>query len=79
MIARLIVTLINAYRRWVSPMLGQRCRFVPSCSAYTVEAVQSYGAVRGLWLGGRRLLRCQPFSSGGYDPVPSTAARGASS
>jgi putative membrane protein insertion efficiency factor len=79
MIARLIVALINAYRRWVSPMLGQRCRFAPSCSAYTVEAIQTYGAVRGLWLGARRLLRCQPFSSGGYDPVPSTAARGASS
>ena len=53
MIARGIVVLITAYRRWLSPLLGQRCRFAPSCSAYTVEAVESFGAVRGLWLAGR--------------------------
>jgi putative membrane protein insertion efficiency factor len=79
MTARLLLAVLIAYRRWLSPMLAPRCRFHPSCSAYAVESVERYGAARGAWLALRRLLRCQPFSSGGYDPVPSTAARGASS
>jgi uncharacterized protein len=74
--ARLVIAPINAYRRWISPMLGRRCRFAPSCSEYAVEAVERHGVLRGLWLAGRRLLRCQPFSSGGYDPVPGPVARG---
>jgi uncharacterized protein len=77
MIARSIVALVSAYQRWISPAFGRRCRFAPSCSAYTLEAVTTYGAGRGLWLAARRLLRCQPFSPGGYDPVPRPVVRGA--
>jgi putative membrane protein insertion efficiency factor len=69
-VTRLIVAPIAAYRRALSPLLGQRCRFHPSCSAYAQEAVSRYGAARGCWLALRRIVRCQPFHPGGYDPVP---------
>ena len=62
--------LIRAYQLAVSPWLGAHCRFYPSCSAYTLEAVAEHGSVRGSWLGLKRLARCHPFHSGGYDPVP---------
>lgn len=68
--ARLLVRLISAYRRWISPLLGQRCRFAPSCSAYAAEAVAAHGALRGGWLAVRRIGRCHPFNPGGHDPVP---------
>jgi uncharacterized protein len=68
----LLVGLLNAYRRFVSPLLGPRCRFYPSCSAYALEAVQVHGALRGSWLAVRRLSRCHPFHAGGLDPVPDT-------
>ena len=68
--ARVMAAPIVAYRRWVSPALPARCRFHPSCSAYAVEALATHGAVRGLLLTVRRLLRCHPFHPGGYDPVP---------
>ena len=58
------------YQRFISPLLGPRCRFAPSCSQYAVEALRTQGAVRGLWLSVRRLARCHPFNPGGYDPVP---------
>lgn len=67
---RVLVAVIQAYRRLVSPLLSPRCRFVPSCSAYALEAVQTHGAVRGSWLALRRVSRCHPFHAGGYDPVP---------
>ena len=67
---RLLVGLVAAYRRVVSPLLGQRCRFHPSCSAYAQEALTRYGAAHGSWLALRRIVRCQPFHPGGYDPVP---------
>ena len=67
---RLLVALIAAYRRRLSPLLGQHCRFHPSCSAYAQEALSRYGAARGSWLALRRIVRCQPFHPGGYDPVP---------
>jgi putative membrane protein insertion efficiency factor len=68
--ARLLLALINLYRRWISPLLGPRCRFLPSCSAYGLEAIERHGAWRGGWLTLRRLLRCHPFTPCGCDPVP---------
>jgi uncharacterized protein len=68
--ARVLMMPIVAYRRWISPALPARCRFYPSCSAYAVEAISTHGAVKGFGLAVWRLLRCQPFNAGGYDPVP---------
>ena len=65
---------IALYRRFVSPMLGNNCRYLPSCSAYAEEAVQVHGAVRGAGLAVRRVGRCHPFREGGYDPVPGAPA-----
>jgi putative membrane protein insertion efficiency factor len=65
-----LVLLIRVYQRVISPLLGPRCRFYPSCSAYAVQALQVHGAVKGSWLAGRRLLRCHPWNPGGLDPVP---------
>lgn len=70
-----LVALLTGYRIVVSPLLGPRCRFYPSCSAYALEAVQVHGAVRGSWLALRRLSRCHPFHPGGVDPVPPRAGR----
>ena len=69
-LARLLLALVAAYRRYVSPLLGERCRFAPSCSAYAAEALAVHGAARGSWLAVRRIARCHPFHPGGYDPVP---------
>ncbi len=66
----LLVGLIRIYQLVISPLLGQRCRYYPSCSAYALEAIQVHGALRGSWLGARRLARCHPWTDGGYDPVP---------
>jgi uncharacterized protein len=68
--ARLLTLPIVAYRRYVSPALPARCRFYPTCSAYAQEALAKHGALRGIFLSVRRLLRCHPFHPGGYDPVP---------
>ena len=68
--ARVLVALITGYRRFISPLLGARCRFAPSCSAYALEAVREHGALRGTWLAVRRIGRCHPFNPGGFDPVP---------
>lgn len=65
-----LLAILRVYRRWVSPFLGNHCRFTPSCSAYAEEAVLRHGPVRGVGLGARRLLRCHPFHPGGVDPVP---------
>jgi len=65
----LAVAPIVFYRRWVSPALPSRCKYAPSCSGYAVEAVRDYGILRGLVLAGWRVLRCNPWSHGGYDPV----------
>ena len=72
---RLLLVLISAYRRVVSPLLGPRCRFAPSCSEYAQRAIAEHGAARGGWLAVRRVTRCHPFNPGGYDPVPSRASR----
>jgi uncharacterized protein len=68
--ARLLMIPIAGYRRFVSPFLGPRCRFAPSCSAYALTALAEHGAARGLWLAVTRIARCHPFHPGGYDPVP---------
>ena len=70
----LLIGCIKLYRYALSPYLGQRCRFTPSCSAYALEAVERHGAARGSWLAAKRLGRCHPFCAGGYDPVPSDSA-----
>ena len=67
---RLFSLLIGFYRRRLSPLMPARCRYEPSCSAYAEEAIQSHGALRGVILAAWRVLRCNPFSHGGFDPVP---------
>lgn len=66
----LVALLIRGYQWTLSPLLPASCRFHPSCSQYTLEAVRKYGVLRGGWLGIRRLARCHPFHPGGFDPVP---------
>ncbi len=68
--ARLLMLPITGYRRFISPLLGPRCRFAPSCSEYALSALAAHGAARGLWLAIKRIARCHPFHPGGYDPVP---------
>ena len=70
MLARAMIAAIRFYRKGISPLKPPVCRFTPTCSAYGLEAVEKYGALRGGWLLTKRLARCQPFSKGGYDPVP---------
>ena len=67
---RLLLALIRCYKYAISPCLGSRCRFFPSCSEYTAEAVEKYGALKGTALGLRRIFRCHPWNPGGFDPVP---------
>ena len=62
--------LIKLYQKFLSPLTGGSCRFYPTCSHYTYEAIEKYGALRGIWMGGKRILRCHPFNEGGVDPVP---------
>jgi putative membrane protein insertion efficiency factor len=63
------IALIEFYRRFFSPMLPPSCRFTPSCSLYTLQAIEKYGLLKGSVMGVRRILRCHPFSEGGFDPV----------
>jgi len=65
----LLLDLLGVYKAVVSPFLPPACRFEPTCSEYTKQAVQRYGAVKGTWMGVKRILRCQPFCKGGHDPV----------
>ena len=71
MIVRLLLLPLRFYQRWISPAMGQHCRFAPSCSHYAAEALRVHGPVRGSWLATRRVSRCHPWNPGGYDPVPS--------
>ncbi|WP_374472156.1 membrane protein insertion efficiency factor YidD [Arenimonas sp.] len=67
-----VILLLRGYKLAISPLLGQRCRFYPSCSSYTMEAVERFGVLRGGWLGAKRIARCHPLNPGGVDPVPDT-------
>lgn len=67
---QLLILLVRAYQVSLGPMLPASCRYTPSCSAYAIEALQRYGALRGGWMAARRIGRCHPFRPGGYDPVP---------
>ena len=70
MLARLLIGMVRFYQNAISPLTPPSCRFEPSCSQYSVEALQHHGAMKGLWLTLRRIGRCHPFGGSGYDPVP---------
>jgi putative membrane protein insertion efficiency factor len=67
---QIVLLLIRGYRKLISPLIGHHCRFFPTCSIYTYEAIEKYGLLKGMFLGTKRLLRCHPFHPGGVDPVP---------
>jgi putative membrane protein insertion efficiency factor len=64
-----ILLALRTYKRWISPLLPSACRFHPTCSVYMMQAVETHGVLRGVWMGLRRLSRCHPFHEGGFDPV----------
>jgi len=64
------IGLIKLYQWIISPMLGQKCRFTPTCSTYALQAIEKYGPFKGLWLALKRISRCHPFGGSGYDPIP---------
>jgi putative membrane protein insertion efficiency factor len=66
----LVLQLLRAYKRFLSPLLPPMCRFEPTCSVYMMQAVECYGTLRGIWLGLKRLAHCHPLNPGGWDPVP---------
>ncbi len=66
----LLILLVRAYQILLSPLLGANCRFHPTCSAYSIEAMQKHGAARGGWLALKRIFRCHPWGGSGHDPVP---------
>lgn len=67
---RCALTLIRGYQTFISPLLGPSCRFYPSCSHYSVTAIERFGILKGSWLATKRILRCHPLNAGGNDPVP---------
>ncbi len=70
MMKRVLIALVKFYRKYISPLRPPCCRYYPTCSQYALEALEKYGALKGGWLALRRILRCNPFHKGGYDPVP---------
>ncbi|QDV64308.1 MULTISPECIES: membrane protein insertion efficiency factor YidD [Crateriforma] len=68
MLQRLAIAAVRMYQTTISPLIGASCRYTPTCSEYTVQAIQKYGLCRGIWKGVCRIARCHPFSRGGYDP-----------
>lgn len=70
MLKKLLIFPIKLYKKYISPLLGNHCRYWPTCSTYMIQAIEIHGAVKGLILGTWRILRCNPWSKGGYDPVP---------
>ncbi len=73
---KLLIQLVRAYRYLLSPLLGNHCRYYPSCSEYALSALEQHGALRGSWMSVRRLARCHPFHAGGFDPVPEKTEKG---
>jgi putative membrane protein insertion efficiency factor len=67
---QLTIALVKAYQRWLSPLLGNNCRFHPTCSFYAIEAINRFGVIKGCWLAAKRILKCHPLNAGGLDPVP---------
>lgn len=67
---KLLILAVRGYQVSISPLLPASCRYHPSCSSYAIEALERHGAIRGGWLAARRIVRCNPFVAGGYDPVP---------
>lgn len=67
---KILIKLIRGYQLFISPMIGPRCRFVPTCSCYGIEALKVHGLLKGSWLTVKRVLKCHPLNEGGYDPVP---------
>lgn len=67
---KFVISAIRFYQREISPLSPPRCRYIPTCSQYALEAVEKYGAIKGMFLATKRILRCNPFHKGGYDPVP---------
>jgi len=65
-----LLKLIRGYQLFLSPVLGSSCRFEPTCSSYTLQAIEKHGAIKGTWLGLKRIGKCHPWNEGGYDPVP---------
>lgn len=70
MIKKIIFLCIKFYQKFISPFLGKNCRFIPTCSSYTYEAIEIHGIIKGLYLGIKRIMKCHPYNKGGYDPVP---------
>jgi len=63
------ISTINLYRYLISPLLGNNCRYLPTCSEYTKESIKKYGVIKGFWLGLKRIVKCHPWGKGGYDPI----------
>lgn len=70
MIRKLLIILIRAYQRFISPIFPPSCRYTPTCSRYAIEALQKHGVIKGSWLALKRILSCNPWGGSGYDPVP---------
>ncbi len=75
MLSRFLIKMVRLYQKYLSPLIGKNCRYTPTCSEYMIEAIEIHGPAKGLWLGLRRIVRCNPFGGWGYDPVPAKEER----
>lgn len=75
LIKKIFILPIRLYQYSISPLLGAHCRHTPTCSQYTIEAIDEWGVVKGIWLGIKRIARCHPWGTNGYDPVPKKKAK----